>query len=431
MTRLWSALVAGFILISRGTAQPGHLDLVTPFAPELARYGPLNVGVRTTQVTDRDRPDVLNTKPGAPTARYDRTLTLEIWYPAALAPGQKPGTEYRVMTRDPRVLTTLYGQAVRDAAPATRGAPYPLVILSHGYPGNRFILGHLGENLASKGYVVVSIDHRDSTYDDLQNFASTLYNRPYDQLFVLREIARLGGKDSGSFLAGIVDANRTGLLGYSMGGYGAINVIGGGFTAASAKLAAAPPNDLLAERSAAHPAYLPSVDPRIVACVAVAPWGMAEGYWDAAGLHGIRIPLLLVAGSRDTIAGYEKGPRAIFQAATNSDRHFLTFINASHNAAAPIPAPPETLASTETTRPPFAHYADPVWDTVRMNNIFDHFVTAFFDWRVKGDQGKAAYFDLPTHGDSGPWKGFRPGTSAALILEHAAPSVPTARPAGN
>ena len=29
-------------------------------------------------------------------------------------------------------------------------------------------MSHLGENLASKGYVVVSIDHPESTYDDLE-----------------------------------------------------------------------------------------------------------------------------------------------------------------------------------------------------------------------------------------------------------------------
>jgi predicted dienelactone hydrolase len=54
------------------------------------------------------------------------------------------------------------------------------VIISHGYPGNRFLMSHIGENLASKGFVCVSIDHKDSTYDDQKAFASTLYNRPFD-----------------------------------------------------------------------------------------------------------------------------------------------------------------------------------------------------------------------------------------------------------
>ena len=44
------------------------------------------------------------------------------------------------------------------------GGPFPLVVISHGYPGNRYLMSHLGENLASKGYVTVSIDHAESTY---------------------------------------------------------------------------------------------------------------------------------------------------------------------------------------------------------------------------------------------------------------------------
>ena len=85
-------------------------------------------------------------------------------------------------------------------------------------------MSHLAENLASKGFVTVSIDHKDSTYDDQKPFASTLYNRAFDQLFVLNEMERLGRPGSGSFLAGRLDASRTGIVGYSMGGYGVVNV---------------------------------------------------------------------------------------------------------------------------------------------------------------------------------------------------------------
>jgi predicted dienelactone hydrolase len=73
-------------------------------------------------------------------------------------------------------------------------------------------MSHLGENLASKGFIVASIDHKDSTYDDQQAFASTLYNRAFDQLFVLNEMDRLGKPGSGSFLSGRVDASRTGVV---------------------------------------------------------------------------------------------------------------------------------------------------------------------------------------------------------------------------
>jgi predicted dienelactone hydrolase len=415
MSRRVPALAVALIALAGSVfAQSNRIDVVTPSAPELAPYGKYAIGVRTIQATDKNRPDILATKEGGPTARYDRTLTLEVWYPAALAAGQKPGGDYRAITRDPAITATLHGQAVRDAAPLTSEPPFPLVIISHGYPGNRYLMSHLAENLASKGFVTVSIDHKESTYDDQKPFASTLYNRAFDQLFVLNEMERLGKPGSGSVLAGRLDASRTGIVGYSMGGYGVVNVIGGGYSKASETIAGAPPNKLLAERGAANPEYRRTVDPRIKAAIAIAPWGMAGGFWDAEGLKGVATPVLFVAGSADEVAGYEKGTKAIYQGAVNADRYLLTFLNANHNAGAPIPAPAETYVAAEAGKPAaFAHYADAVWDTVRMNNILDHFATAYFDLYLKGDAEKKGYFE--------GWKGFKRGTAVGLTLEHAAP----------
>ena len=413
--RLVVLTFAAVALAGSAPAQSNRVDTVTPSAPELAAYGKYAIGVRTIQATDKNRPDILATKEGGPTARYDRTLTLEVWYPAALAAGQKPGGDYRAITRDPAITATLHGQAVRDAAPLTSEAAFPLVIISHGYPGNRYLMSHLAENLASKGFVTVSIDHTESTYDDQKPFASTLYNRAFDQLFVLNEMERLGKPGSGSFLAGRLDAGRAGIVGYSMGGYGVVTVIGGGYSKASETIAGAPPNHLLAERGAANSGYRTTIDPRIKAAIAIAPWGMAGGFWDAEGLKGIATPVLFVAGSVDEVAGYEKGTKAIYQGAVNADRYLLTFINANHNAAAPIPAPAEVYVAAEPGKPAaFAHYADAVWDTVRMNNILDHFATAYFDLYLKGEQEKKAYFE--------GWKGFKRGTAVGLTLEHATPA---------
>ncbi|MEO8500706.1 MAG: dienelactone hydrolase, partial [Vicinamibacteria bacterium] len=358
--------------------------------------------------------------------------------PAALAAGQKPGGDYPgVITRDPAVVVTLHGRAVRDAAPLPREGGYPLVIVSHGYPGDRYLLAHLTENLASKGYVVVSISHKDSTYEDQKAFASTLYNRPFDQLFVLNEMARLGGLDSGAFPSALVDAARTGIVGYSMGGYGVVNTIGGAFSSAIDNRPGLPPNNLLAERRAANAAYLKSIDPRIRAAIAIAPWGMEQGAWDKETLRGIHTPVLFVAGSADDVSGYEKGTRAIFEAAVNADRYLLTFIGANHNAGAPIPAPVETYEGRNGQPPGFFHYADAVWDTTRMNNILDHFATAFFDARLKGEAEKLAYLELLPNGKDGVfavdkdgketaahtyWKGFKRKTAVGLVLEHRGPA---------
>jgi len=418
-------------------AQTTRIDVVTPIAPELAAYGRYAVGVRTLTAVDRDRPDILRTQEGAPTARYDRPFVLEVWYPATLLPGQTPGGTYRTVARDPTIAVTLHGQAVRDATVATTSEPFPLVILSHGYPGNRYLMSHLGENLASKGFVVVSIDHADSTYADQQAFASTLYNRPFDQLFVLDEMARLAAPGSGSFLSARLDPTRTGIVGYSMGGYGVINVIGGGYSEAAQTMRGAPPNTLLAERAASNPAYRASLDARVKAVIAIGPWGMQIGAWDAAGLAGIRTPMLLVAGSVDDVSGYTTGTRALFEGAVNADRYLLTFVNANHNAAAPHPVPAEVLAATGKGTVSYTHHADAVWDTLRMNNILQHFATAYLDRHLKADASRQPYLDLVESGSAAVyavdregrelpahtyWKGFRRGTAVGLTLEHAAPA---------
>ena len=225
------------------------------------------------------------------------------------------------------------------------------MIISHGYPGNRYLLSHLGENLASKGFVVASIDHKDSTYDDQKEFASTLYNRPFDQLFVLNEMARLGKPGSGSFLSGVVDDERTG-SGRLFDG----RLRRGECDWRRLQPRPAPPADRR-RRTDCSPIAAPRI-PRFRRAWTrasrrrspIAPWGMQGGYWDADGLKGIKTPVLFVAGSADSVAGYEDGTKKIFQDAVNADRYLLTFLNASHNAAAPIPAPVETYAWRPATR---------------------------------------------------------------------------------
>lgn len=414
-------------------AQSNHIDTIRHDAPALARFGEYDIGVRTLKLTDRNRPDILNTPEGGETMTYDRRLIVEVWYPALLAEGQQPGGEYTATTRNLAITATLRGRAVRDAAALTSAGAMPLIIVSHGYPGNRHLMSHLGENLASKGYVVVAIDHGDSTYENWQPFASTLYNRPLDQLFVLDQMATISNDDS-SFLSGMVDAEHTGIVGYSMGGYGLINNLGGGFSDLLVTHERAPVNALAFRHAAANPKFRENLDSRIKAGFAVAPWGMADGIWNPDDLKGVEVPTFYLAGSVDTTAGYEDGIRAIFKSATKSDRYLLTYVNAGHNAGAPIPVPVEILSSDDQSGA--SHYTDPVWDSVRMNNIMDHFATAFFDYELKGNKESLAYLRLVPNSQDGVysveneqetdahtyWKGFAKDTARGLVLEHLGPN---------
>jgi predicted dienelactone hydrolase len=385
-----AATLIALCLTGGAALAENRIDTVRPDAPALAGYGALPVGVRTLALTDPDRLDILASGEGD--VRGPRALTVELWYPAA--EGTVAGTAYETVIRDGVTPTVLHGRAARDAAAA--GGPWPLVIVSHGYPGNRFLLAHLGEALASRGYAVAAVDHTDSTYADQGAFGSTLYNRPRDQAFVLAALAAEPG------LAGVVDAARTAVVGYSMGGYGALILGGAGVTEAATALPFAPPRSLLAANQAGTEAHEALIDPLLRAVVAIGPWGMNAGFWDAAGLAGLRVPALIVAGDADTVSGY--GPmRAIFEGATGTTRHLLTFLGAGHNAGAPIPAPAESWAvSARLGWAPFAHYADAVWDTVRMNNILQHFTAAFLDTQLKGED-RAALLRLVEYGRDGVW----------------------------
>ena len=192
---------------------------------------------------------------------------------------------------EPKTFAVL-GKALRDAPPV-RGKSFPLVIVSHGYPGSRIFLCYLTENLASKGYVVVAIDHTDSVTGAVKPFPSTLLNRASDQLFTIGAVEEMA-KRSDHFLNGIVDDSRVAIVGYSMGGYGALASAG----AAYSKTSAATRLMFRAVTSTTGPkaaqTYQVRLREEVKAIVAVAPWGEQPPYnmWDASGLAGIKIPVL-------------------------------------------------------------------------------------------------------------------------------------------
>lgn len=419
-----TALLACFIVFS-AVAQTSSSFIygdALPDAPVLAVRGDYAVGVRTATWTNNNQPDILKTRDGV-TPLYNRPLKVEIWYPAVLPKDKTALTEYTDMlgsaTDSTRPLHPFHfqGRSLRDAAPLLTGAPFPLVIVSHGYPGSRVLLSYLTENLASKGYVVVAIDHTESTHADQAGFASTLLNRAPDILFVLNQAATLSKPGSTHFLSGLADAGNTALLGYSMGGYGVLNVAGAGYSGKLAGFfgALTGGSKAIDSRLSNNAAFAASQDKRIKAVVAFAPWGMERGVWDSSGLAGLRIPLLLVAGSQDDVSGYEKGTKAIFQAAVNADRYLLTYENARHNTA-PNPPAPETM-KPGMRMDDYYHYAEPAWNEKKINNINQHFVTAFLGLLLKKqDYGK--YLSLKENANQGQWTGFKPRSATGLFLLH-------------
>ncbi|MFS4415821.1 alpha/beta hydrolase family protein [Maribacter sp. 2307ULW6-5] len=394
-----------------------------PDAPELAARGPYAVGVRTLDLVHTDQLDILNSTPQRE-VRYDRPIRAEIWYPAQAGAHKDKLESYKEVmgTRGdslrPLVPFQFYGRAHRDAPPSTGDGKFPLVVVSHGYVGSRYIMTYLTENLASKGYVVLALDHTDSTFKDANAFHSTLLNRAKDISFAVDAMARLEASGDNDPLGSIMDTSNTGIIGYSMGGYGVLNVGGAGYSAGLGQFFAGMTGGSTAINPllAGNEAYQGGSDPRIKAIVAFAPWGMTRGIWDADGLKGLTVPTFFVAGSEDDISGYEKGVKAIYEGSVNADRYLLTYLNARHNVA-PNPPPAEAL------RPglhidEYYRYAEPSWDQRRINNINQHFVSAFLGIHLKNqDYGK--YLSLPQHSNEETWEGFVPRSSTGMELRHA------------
>jgi len=391
-------------------------------APELAARGRFGVGVRTIEIVHPGQPDILRfDKETGKAPLSDRALTLEIWYPAVIPPGVDERVVYESAmpgTPAPDVPKTfrIQGKALRDAAPV-KGSPFPLVVVSHGYPGSRTFLTWLTENLASKGYVVAAIDHTDSVFGAQRGFASTLLNRASDQTFTMEAITARAA-DVADFLHGIVDPARVAIVGYSMGGYGALATAGAGYSRNGGS-ARAIPGGYFEPWLAGTPAYDARPRGRIKAMVAIAPWGTQppNNNWDSEGLKGIRAPSLFIMGDHDDTSD-SASIRKTFEGASNSDRFLLTFENARHNTGG-NPPPPEALGKFSTQ----AFFDEPVWRKERIAAINQHFITAFLDLYVKGDESRREYLNLPAKAPdrNTVWKGFQPRWSLGLEWRHIAP----------
>ncbi len=394
-------------------------DLV-PQAPELAKRGAYSVGVKTLTFVNKNQLDVVHITADNPNPIYDRKLTVEVWYPANLREGEKEITKYVVdFKRDANSKVyplEILGRAVRDAAPLKEKTPYPLVIMSHGYTGSRYIMSYLAENLASKGYVVVSIDHTDSTYSDVGPFSSTLINRSLDQIFVIDSLEKLVKEDT--FWKDLYDPNNVGLIGYSMGGYGALRTIGAGYSAILLRFTNGVGDFVLEEKTLKG-------DPRVKACVLFAPWGGDFGFWTKTALAKITTPTFWVAGTLDDVAGFNSITK-LFESAVNSPRYFLIYENARHNIA---PNPPFEEAKTADD---YLRWGEPIWNEKMINNINQHFVTAFLGIYLKKDTSLEKYvnvkveeasegvYALDSNGNPKPehtyWPGFAPRTAIGLKL---------------
>lgn len=364
-------------------------------APELARLGAHAVGIKTLRLIQHGQADVLAfdaAKGSAPLV--DRVLAVELWYPARPAP-HAPRVLYAAsLPSDPPAPPAKFsipGIAVRDAPPS--GTDYPLVIVSHGYSNDPDAMTWLTENLASKGYVVAAIRHDDPPITDRTLFAQPLMRRPLDIAFVAQSLQSTLGAQH------LIDPERTALIGYSMGGYGVLTAAGATLDPDGGAVKRVPGGLMrpFAEGGASRDAI---VVKGLRAVVAISPAGGGSlAAWGAQGMRAISAPLLLIAGDEDRTVDYATGARALFDAASGAHRYLLTFKGGGH--AIGLSPAPDSMRQRLWDQDWFE---DPVWRKDRINAINAHFITAFLDRHVKGDESRAAYLDVPLpESSSGSW----------------------------
>jgi alpha-beta hydrolase superfamily lysophospholipase len=363
--------------------------------PALGGRGASAVGVHDTIIDLGARPDATRPDGKGGFGSAPRRLAVTLWYPAQAPGGGKSfTTSYRYATTPVDTVppgsvpaeVAVPGQAGRDAAPAA--GRHPLLILSHGFANRALMFSDLAEHLASKGYVVAAIDHGDLA--DLavsrpMAFLNNVLHRAADQRLVMAEITRRAASTGNDPWAHI-DGSRIALAGYSMGGFGALATAGAAYDPGSPLFAQGPPG------TAAVLSQTPSPPPALRALIAFAPWGGAAPLraFNAAGLMQGKLPSLFIAGDADDVADYAGGIRWLYEH-SGGPRTLITYQNARHNVA--TNATPAELAHRFEY---LERQDEPVWRKDRILAINVHFITAFLDWRLKGDAAAERWLTVPT-----------------------------------
>src|SRR5689334_7345015 len=103
-----------------------------------------------------------------------------------------------------------------------------------------------------------------------------------------------------------------------------------------------------------------------------------------------------------SIAVYRGRPRRcrrIHERNRTRERCLLTYEMARHNTGA-NPAPLEASGDYKLLQ----SFDEPLWRKDRITSINQHFITAFLDLYLKGDQGKASYLHVePMRSGDGNW----------------------------
>ncbi len=260
-------------------------------------------------------------RPARPLAIASLLLVATVAAPAGEKPSAAPHevqVHTEVVLKDARRGKDL---AVRLYHPRD-GGPYPVVIFSHGYGGNKDAFAYLSTFWASRGYVCIHPTHADAGLLTAKNLKGEeplpgltdperWRERVGDVAFLLDSLERLS--EQVPALKGKLDRQRIGVAGHSFGAYTAM--VAGGVTV-----------DLDGKRDQSL------ADPRVRAILPISPQGAGAMGLTERSWRGLRLPMMTVAGSKDAGRG-GKAPswrQEPFDRSPAGDKYELFFDRATH-----------------------------------------------------------------------------------------------------
>ena len=238
---------------------------------------------------------------------------------------------------------------VRLYVPQGLDRPAPVVLLSHGFGSEPKSFNYLGEHLASYGIAAVSVEHigSDSDYElEILEGAKKraiapqeFIERPLDIHYVLNELERRNQTDP--MLKGMLDFNKVGAIGHSLGGYTTLALAGAEINVD--RLQEQCPNKkinlnmslLMQCRAKDLNPQQQLADPRIDAAIAISP--ISSGILGPESLSDIAIPTAIISGSEDIIAPVVQEQVYPFTWLSMSDKYLAMMIPGDHFSGSNLP----------------------------------------------------------------------------------------------
>ncbi len=175
--------------------------------------------------------------------------------------------------------------------------PFPLIVYSHGFSSNRNGGAYLGRHLASHGYVVVAADFPLTNMQAPDRpWVRDVVNQPGDVSFLVDSLLAQSA-EAGHMLEGMIDPERIGVTGISLGG-------------------------MTSTLAAFHPTL---GDSRIGAALSIA--GPTAQFSDVFFSHR-EVPFLMLGGDIDALVPFGSNAMPVLQKVPNGQ--LVTVIDGSH-----------------------------------------------------------------------------------------------------